>query len=64
MTTFEIRSPDGRTTRTASLRGPGTATERAAGEPGVLRYDVALGWPANGLVACGPANGLVGGDPV
>ncbi|MGW6198267.1 glycoside hydrolase family 36 protein [Kribbella sp. NPDC055110] len=44
MTTFEIRSPDGRTVRSATLTG-GTLTERAAAEPGVLRYDVVADGP-------------------
>ena len=50
MTTFEIRSPEGRTVRSASLTGPGTLTERAAAEPGVLRYDVVADVAADGPV--------------
>ncbi|WP_350277102.1 glycoside hydrolase family 36 protein [Kribbella sp. HUAS MG21] len=40
MTTFEIRSPDGRTTRTGTLSGAAAITPRPPAEPGVLRYDV------------------------
>jgi alpha-galactosidase len=57
VTTFEIRSPDGRTVRTGTLSG-GTLTERPPAEPGVLRYDVTTGgavklrwtWPAEDAV--------------
>ncbi|MGZ0146730.1 glycoside hydrolase family 36 protein [Kribbella sp. WER1] len=45
MTTFEIRSPDGRTVRTGSLSGPGTLTARPPAEPGVQRYDVVADGP-------------------
>ena len=45
MTTFEIRSPDGRTHRTGTIDGAATVTERPAAEPGVLRYDVAADGP-------------------
>lgn len=50
MTTFEIRSPEGRTVRSAQLTGPGTLTERATAEPGVLRYDVVADVAADGPV--------------
>ncbi len=50
VTTFEIRSPDGRTARTGSLSGPGTVTEHPGGEPGVLRYDVVANVVADGAV--------------
>ncbi|TDX02736.1 glycoside hydrolase family 36 protein [Kribbella sp. VKM Ac-2566] len=50
MTTFEIRSPDGRTVRTGSLTGLGTITPRPAAEPGVLRYDVTPDVAAGGPV--------------
>ena len=50
MTTFEIRSAEGRTVRSASLTGPGTLTERAAAEPGVQRYDVVADVAADGPV--------------
>ncbi|MGW6283209.1 glycoside hydrolase family 36 protein [Kribbella sp. NPDC055071] len=59
MTTFEIRSPDGRTQRTATITGAATVTERPTTEPGVLRYDVvSVGggvsvrwtWPAESAV--------------
>lgn len=50
MTTFEIRSPEGRTVRSAQLTGPGTLTERATAEPGVLRYDVIADVAADGPV--------------
>lgn len=45
VTTFEIRSPDGRTVRTGTLAGPGSITSRPAVEPGVLRYDVLADGP-------------------
>ncbi|HEY3511419.1 MAG TPA: glycoside hydrolase family 36 protein [Kribbella sp.] len=45
MTTFEIRSPDGRTVRTGSLSGAGALTVRPGGETGVLRYDVVADGP-------------------
>lgn len=45
VTTFEIRSPDGRTHRTGTIDGTATVTERPAVEPGVLRYDVAVDGP-------------------
>ncbi|GAA3087947.1 alpha-galactosidase [Kribbella aluminosa] len=45
MTTFEIRSPDGRTVRTGSLGGPGALTARPAAETGVQRYDVVADGP-------------------
>jgi hypothetical protein len=50
VTTFEIRSAEGRTVRSASLTGPGVLTERAAAEPGVLRYDVVADVAADGPV--------------
>ncbi|WP_427894678.1 glycoside hydrolase family 36 protein [Kribbella sp. GL6] len=45
MTTFEIRSPDGRTVRTGSMSGGGALTVRPAAEAGVLRYDVVADGP-------------------
>ncbi|MFD7158509.1 glycoside hydrolase family 36 protein [Kribbella sp. NPDC059898] len=58
MTTFEIRSPDGRTVRTGSMSGAGTLTVRPSAEAGVLRYDVVADgpvtlrwtWPADDAV--------------
>jgi alpha-galactosidase len=50
VTTFEIRSPDGRTVRTGSLTGPATLTSRPAAEPGVLRYAVTPDPAADGPV--------------
>ena len=58
MTTFEIRSPDGRTHRTGSVGGAHSITELPAAEPGVLRYDVVADgtaqllwtWPAESAV--------------
>ncbi|GAA1118074.1 hypothetical protein GCM10009630_14780 [Kribbella jejuensis] len=45
MTTFEIRSPDGRTIRCGTLTGAGAVREQPAAEPGVLRYDVTADEP-------------------
>ncbi|MFI7066944.1 glycoside hydrolase family 36 protein [Kribbella sp. NPDC050124] len=58
MTTFEIRSPDGRTHRSGSVDGAHSITELPATEPGVLRYDVVANgtarlrwtWPAESAV--------------
>ncbi|TCN35517.1 alpha-galactosidase [Kribbella orskensis] len=58
MTTFEIRSPDGRTVRTASVTGARSITELTGTQPGVLRYDVVADdavrirwtWPAESAV--------------
>jgi alpha-galactosidase len=58
VTTFEIRSPDGRTRRTGSIAGARSITEVPATEPGLLRYDVVTGdvvrvrwtWPAESAV--------------
>lgn len=59
MTTFEIRSPDGRTRRTGTLSGSGTLTERPADEPGLLRYDVTVDGADDGAVD-GAGDGAAG----
>jgi alpha-galactosidase len=58
VTTFEIRSPDGRTHRTGSIDGAHSITELPGTRSGVLRYDVVAGdvvrirwtWPADTAV--------------
>ena len=59
MTTFEIRSPDGRTQRTGTVTGARSMTELATIEPGIVRYDVLadgpvtlrFAWPAETAVS-------------
>jgi alpha-galactosidase len=46
VTTFEIRSPDGRTLRTGTAEGARSLTELPPAEPGVLRYEVVADGPA------------------
>ncbi|MEI8409454.1 MULTISPECIES: glycoside hydrolase family 36 protein [unclassified Kribbella] len=59
MTSFEIRSPDGRTPRTGSISGAQSITEMPTAEPALLRYDVVAdddivrvrwSWPAESAV--------------
>ncbi|HEY4572155.1 MAG TPA: glycoside hydrolase family 36 protein [Kribbella sp.] len=50
MTSFEIRSPDGRTQRTGSLSGTGTITPRPIMEPGLQFYDLQCDVTADGPV--------------
>ncbi len=58
VTTFDIRSPDGRTLRTGSVSGARSIAALPAVEPGVLRYDVVAEdvvrlrwtWPAESAV--------------
>jgi len=59
VTTFEIRSPDGRTQRTGTVTGARSMTELATIEPGIVRYDVLadgpvtlrFAWPAETAVS-------------
>lgn len=54
VTTFELRSPDGRTLRTGTTEGVRSITELPPTEPGVVRYEVvADAGAAEGVAAVG-----------